>query len=140
VIDHNLRSLEKGGLVRITPGKCGYFNNADDVCGDVALTEKGVEASRGWTEDFYWCCAPSRKVKRYYVPVASRAGIEITGLKEEPMVGMVAEFKWKCQLNDLGQTIQPDVSKVCPPVNNFKQSAALFKRYDDGWRLENISW
>ena len=129
-------SLEKLGIVKVVDKRECMFTGP---CGKVTLTEKGVEASRGWEtfkiDDFY-----GREYVGYRIPVASKVGIEIAGIKEEPLVGTVAEFKWKCQLSDLGQKMQPDVSKECPPGNSSKQSAAVFKRYDDGWRIERISW
>ena len=138
-----IRALEKAGLVNITPTKCGMWQNPRDVCGVVAFTEKGVGVSHGWAAETR-TASNGRPVVDYHVPVASRVIKEITGITEEPMAGTVANFIWGCDLNDLGQKLQPTLDQShttsCPLGGSLKKSQAVFKRYDDGWRLEEVRW
>ncbi len=128
-------SLEQVGLVHLALTNC-FVSGAK--CGTVKLTAKGLEAARGWQVD----------ERGYHVPVASAIVVSVTGISEQPLVGTVAEFLWKCQLNDLGQKLKIDLrsggntdfSLICPPLNAVKQSRASFRHSDDGWRLTDILW
>jgi hypothetical protein len=139
--------LEQEGLVKITNSrKCGGWIDPNSMCGDINLTEKGIKASPGWvrTDTPPTPVIPSHA--KYAIPIASRVVKDIDGIREEPMVGTVATFTWGCQVNDLGKTfkgifLRPSPNRwTCPFGDRLNKSSALFKRYDDGWRLEQISW
>ena len=144
------RDMEKAGLIKIAPQKCrpyniGYAHDSGADCGELSLTEKGVEISLKW-KGSPW---DNGKGMDYEIPVAFRVVKEITGIREEPTIGTVAGFSWGCQPNDLAKDYHLDITPPvfmasgarCPENNDgSKKSEALFKRYDDGWHLEQINW
>ncbi len=144
------RNLEKAGLTKIAPQKCRPYNiryahDGSADCGELSLTENGVEVSLKW-KGTPW---DNGKGMDYEIPVASRVVKEITGIREEPTIGTVAGFSWGCQPNDLAKDYNLDITPPvfmasgtrCPENNDgSRKSEALFKRYEDGWRLERIDW
>ncbi len=144
------RDMEKAGLIKTTPQKCrlyniGYTQGRGYDCGEISLTENGVEVSKEWKGEPW----DNDKGTDYEIPVASRVIREITAIRQEPMIGTVAEFSWGCQPNNFAGKYQLDIT---PPVfmasgarcpenyNDSNKSEALFKRDDDGWHLERIKW
>ena len=123
------RALRELGLIDVrlrqaTPG--GAFTIALFSC-DLIFTKQGNQESSQWT-----------KVRQpwgteWEIPIANRELIAVTGLIEGNPEGKVvqAEFSWKWVPNNIGQKLQMVDAQTYT-------SSALFRLYDDGWRLANI--
>lgn len=98
------------------------------------------------------------------LPLAIRANVEITGLKDESQQTLKsAEFTYRWKPNELGKAFDPDSNtfKSLPPdlqealkkvqVNMFgggsnntmdfktpRKGRATFQKFDDGWRLSEL--
>jgi hypothetical protein len=94
---------------------------APPPCWDVMLTPSGVDT-------FQSLIAPGDAEKQSFsIPAARRELVEITGIAKQGNVADV-EFSWKwVPLNEVGAVLYS--SEV------HYRSTAIFRDYDDGWRL-----
>jgi hypothetical protein len=90
-------------------------------CWDVTLTPSGVDT-------FQSLIAPGDAEKQSFtIPAARRELIAITGIAKQGNVADV-EFTWRwIPLNEVGAAIYP--------ASSHYRSTALFRNYDDGWRV-----
>lgn len=100
-------------------------------------------------------------------PLAGKEIVEITGITKQGEDQAVAQFTWKYVPNDTGKAFDKSTSEfkalpselqqlldgTLPPselvsrrenktmaFSNIRQGQALFRRYDDGWRLEFVAF
>jgi hypothetical protein len=94
---------------------------APPPCWDVMLTPSGVDT-------FQSLIAPGDAEKQSFpIPAARRELIAITGIAKQGNVAEV-EFTWRwIPLNEVGAVLYSGESHY--------QSTAIFRDYDDGWRL-----
>ena len=143
------RNMEKAGLIEISLQKCrpyniGYTPGRGYDCGEIAFTEKGEKAAKNWNGTPW----DNEKGMDYVIPVASRVVREVTGIRQNPALGTIAEFRWGCEPNDLARKDQLDVTPPvfmssgvrCPNNNEAGKAEAFFKHDADGWHLEQIRW
>jgi len=111
------------------------------------LTEKGREAEKGWGKD------PERPNGRM-IPVAEPEFIEVTGIAQtEGSIDAEVEYKWRWKwasimngmdCTDCGTDCQISMSKQYgyqyspQPRFDERRGTARFRRYDDGWRLQQL--
>lgn len=90
-------------------------------CWDVSLTPSGVET-------FQSLIAPGDAGKKSFtIPAARREIVAITGIAKQDNSADV-EFTWKwVPLNEVGAAVNADETQ--------HNSAVMFRRYDDGWRV-----
>lgn len=95
--------------------------SAPPACWDVSLTPSGVETFQG-------LIAPGDTGKKSFtIPAARREIVAITGIAKQDNSADV-EFSWKwVPLNEVGAALIADETQ--------HSSAAMFRRYDDGWRV-----
>jgi hypothetical protein len=98
---------------------------APPPCWDVMLTPSGVDT-------FQSLIAPGDTQKQSFsVPVARRELLDITGIAKQGNIASI-DFTWKwIPLNEVGAVIYS--------TDVHYRSAAIFSRYDDGWRLVQSS-
>lgn len=123
----------------------GYLSH---VSNSYLLTPKGREAQSSWGRD------PQRHNARL-VPVAQPELIGVTGIvQQEGSVEAVAEFAWRWKWTPImngtdGSAPRPDCRAAMARRYGFSyrdnqltaeehKSGARFRRFDDGWRLEQI--
>jgi hypothetical protein len=90
---------------------------------NVALTPRGLAASKQWTRN---------SDGSYTVPVGSRTFVEVTGITDGADQQTQVEFTWRSRS-------MPVLDEVYA-TNEFDlhRGTAMFKRYDDGWRLMSM--
>lgn len=90
-------------------------------CWDVTLTPSGVDT-------FQSLIAPGDEEKQVFnIPASRRELIAITGIAKQGSVADV-EFTWHwIPLNEVGAALYPSDAHY--------RSTAIFRNYDDGWRL-----
>jgi len=91
-------------------------------CWDVALTPVGVDTFRNFI-------SKNTATSSYFnVPTARRELLAVTGVSQDGNVAD-ADFQWRWMaVNDLGSALYPPGTKY--------QATVAFRRYDDGWRLQ----
>jgi hypothetical protein len=98
----------------------------------INLTEKGKKEATNWEQ------GSGMMGNHYKIPVLKREVVEVTGISEPEPGGNKAQatFKWRWQaLNDIGAAL----------MKNDKNSEQIFQgnanlqKFDDGWRLMNVS-
>jgi hypothetical protein len=94
---------------------------APPPCWDVMLTPSGVDT-------FQTLIAPGDAEKQsFIIPAARRELVAITGIARQGSAADV-EFTWKwVPLNEVGAVLYSGEAPY--------RSTAIFRRYDDGWRL-----
>jgi hypothetical protein len=116
LIQENLRQMSPGGAFSLPLFSC-----------DLTLTEQGQRESSQW-----------KKVRQpwgveWEIPIASREFMAITGLTGGEQEGspVQADFNWRWTYNNIG-------NRLGTSDQQSHSSSALFRRYDDGWRLVEI--
>jgi hypothetical protein len=125
-----LRGFESLGFVEFK------WKRRDPVTGDwhaTFLTPRGKDESKGW--------APTAQ-GGWTVPLADRALVEVTGIATESQGNAEVEFTWKWIPNKMGDALSaikrfPIDGEGTGTIHN---AVATFRLFDDGWRLESISW
>jgi hypothetical protein len=117
-----------------------------------ALTPDGVSASKDWRED-------PKRPGLFRIPLARREFGDITGIVE-PAVGAggntEAQFTWQWTWAPMGVKIADadstadTIAKLShdygyeisngKPTFELHHGRAAFRRYDDGWRVENFDF
>jgi hypothetical protein len=92
------------------------------------LTEKGEKYFSAVRDTFFFSGAYRAKLVN-----PTKIGVEVTGITDAPtdLKGKIAKFTW--QYLDLPSAVKRFAVKG-------GAGAALFKEYDDGWRIENIEY
>jgi hypothetical protein len=112
--------LQHRGWISATNAPCPPAL-APPPCRDVMLTPSGVDT-------FQSLIAPGDVEKQTFnIPAARRELVAITGITKQGSVADV-EFTWRwIPLNEVGAVIYP--------ADAHYRSTAIFRDYDDGWRL-----
>lgn len=126
-----------------------YFTNEDSIRGDFAralitlgymdsngmLTTKGEGKKSDWIEKRIPVWLGS-DVIQYEIPVGEREIIEVTGISKPSGIEeneSVVQFSWRWRpSNEIGNEMKLD-------EKNYS-GAALFQKYDDGWRIVRIAF
>ena len=124
--------MEALGFVRLEPVHGGAF-----VSTLVSLTPAGQQESKTWAKEprgNFVLMLRKYKGDGWRVPIAKRDVVEITGITKQELMGMVmteAQFTWTAAPTKMGTALgQRETSG---------RGQAMFRLYDDGWRLEHIS-
>jgi len=103
----------------------------------VEFTPNGREAAKSWIATSEKSPAagifggPSSQATVYRVPLAKRELVAVSGIvTEENKNGAEVKFDWQWV-----PTPQAKALSMVPP-NETRHGLALFRLYDDGWRLE----
>jgi hypothetical protein len=99
------------------------------------LTEKAVKAKAQWKQKDIpiW---PAGSDTQYEIPLGERELVEVTGLSEIEGPGgtyMQANFTWRWAATS-------DVGKEMEIGKNLQDGKALFQKFDDGWRVQNVKF
>jgi hypothetical protein len=113
-------TLQHRGWISATPIACPA-TTTPPPCWDVTLTPSGVDT-------FQSLIAPGDAEKpSFTIPAARRDLVAITGIAKQGNSADI-EFTWRwIPLNEVGAAIYP--------ASSHYHSTALFRYYDDGWRL-----
>lgn len=115
-------TLQHHGWVSATSARCPP-DISPPPCSDVALTPAGVET-------FQSLIAPGDTGKQFFsIPILHRDLISISGIARQGDSANVG-FTWRwVPMNEVGAAFHSG-------SNDFRYSAtAIFRRYDDGWRV-----
>lgn len=97
---------------------------------NLELTEAGINATKGWKMD-----STIKGSESYSVPLAKRELVEVTGIGEiQGQSGsfIEAKFKWRWEpINDIGKAMKLEI--------RVGYGSAIFRKFDDGWRLDSLS-
>src|SRR6266436_2595309 len=112
--------LQHRGWISATTARCPAVL-APPPCWDITLTPSGVDT-------FQSLIAPGDAEKPVFtIPAARRELVAITGIAKQDNVADV-EFTWRwIPLNEVGALLYHGDSQY--------RSTAMFRDYDDGWRL-----
>jgi hypothetical protein len=113
-------TLQHRGWISATTIACPA-TTTPPPCWDVTLTPSGVDT-------FQSLIAPGDAEKQSFtIPAARRELIAITGIAKQGNTADV-EFTWRwIPLNEVGAVIYP--------ASAHYRSTAIFRNYDDGWRV-----
>lgn len=116
--------LQRRGWITGTLVSCPA-NVTPPPCQDVVFTPIGVETFRDLIPS-------SHAASQYFeVPIATREFIEVTGISKNGNVADV-DFSWKwVAANEVGAALYSGGVQY--------NSSVVFKHYDDGWRLIEVS-
>lgn len=108
--------------------RAGYVHRRGN---EWALTGQGSMASGDWQRD------PERPAARL-VPVAVHMIGGVTGITEAELgMGTRVEFTWTWRLTPVGDDVRR-AGALQQYGAGQHQGQALFKYYDDGWRVEQL--
>jgi hypothetical protein len=109
----NVKRAEKVGWVTFTTRKCGL-----GICGDSALTDRGMSKSATWR----------KQGENWIIPTRKWEFGDITGIETFPAVGTAtAHYTWRWIPTEDGKTLGFTASEPLAGQWNFKL-------FDDGWR------
>ncbi|MGA8621360.1 MAG: hypothetical protein WB660_22905 [Candidatus Sulfotelmatobacter sp.] len=113
-------ALQHRGWISVTNAACPR-GLLPPPCGDVALTPEGVDTFQSLID------AGAAEKQSFIIPAARRDLVAVTGIAKQGNVADV-DFTWKwTPLNEVGAALYPGDVRY--------RSTALFRSYDDGWRL-----
>lgn len=106
--------------------------------GEINLTAKGEAACKDSPRD------PERENARSF-PVAHREFVEVSGITDAAIAGpgvKEVRFTWRWSPTALGKELLPSIPKLASTYSGeqSREGTALFRLYDDGWRLEEVQF